>query len=156
MARGSEVRLRPLWLGVRLTVGAVVLLGIVLGTVVGTDRWWPFAPMNQYAFSVPNDGDINSRYLEARTTEGTVVRVPLGRRLGLERAEIEGQLGRFVSDPALLQAVAVLHHRRFPDQPAYVELFLRNQLTRLPSRTVSVTTLSTWAVIDPHDPGELP
>ena len=36
----------------RLAVTAAVVATVCLGTWVGNDDWWPFAPMSQYAFSV--------------------------------------------------------------------------------------------------------
>ncbi len=143
-------------LALRLVAGALVLGGVTAGTFVGTDRWWPFAPMNQYAFTVPTHGRIESRYLMAQTVDGQVVRVPLGRPLGLERAELEGQLGRFVGEPSMLQAIAVLYHRRHPDAPPYTRIWLRDDVTRLPARTMTTTTLATWTVVDPEHPKDPP
>ena len=40
----------------RLTLLLVGTVALLLGTVVGSDREWPFGSMGQYAFSVPDDG----------------------------------------------------------------------------------------------------
>ena len=60
---------------------AAVTLGVVglavNGSVRGNDVQWPFAPMSQFAFGVNLDGQIRSTYVEADTTAGTTVRVPL-------------------------------------------------------------------------------
>jgi hypothetical protein len=136
-----------------LAFSAFVVAGAALGTLVGQDPWWPFAPMSQYAFSVDLDGEIRSTFVEADTVAGTTVRVPFGvDGIGLGRAEIEEQLDRVVADPSLLQAVAVAHARRVPDQPRYVELRLVQRVSQLEggvevSRRDEV--LATWRVPDP-------
>lgn len=140
----------------RAVVGLVVVALVAAGTFVGDDQWWPFAPMSQYAFSVkPQGGVINSPYMEAVTVDGDRVRVDLSREaLGLERSEIEGQLGSIVADPSKLQAVAVLHARRQPDEARWRTVMVMNSRTVLGeggSRTEE--TLATWQVRHPDDPG---
>lgn len=139
----------------RAVAGAVIVAGVVAGTLVGDDRWWPFAPMAQYAFTVkPDGGVVNSPYMEAVTVDGERVRVDLSREaLGLERSEIEGQLGSIVADPSKLQAVAVLHARRRPDDPRWRTVMVMNTrivLGENGSRTEE--TLATWQVRHPEDP----
>ncbi|MFC8503251.1 hypothetical protein ACFUC1_12890 [Pedococcus sp. NPDC057267] len=146
-------RLGPVALGWRLVVTAAVVVTAALGTLVGNDNWWPFAPMSQYAFSVRNDGVINSLGMDALTVDGTVVRVPLSKeQIGIERAEIEGQAPRIIRDPELLQDIAVLHSRRLPHEPAYRTIWLRNTQTRIRTGEAVVTTLATWQVRDPLHP----
>lgn len=152
---GEGVRLLPgparAW---RAALTIVVMGAVTLGTARGKDEWWPWAPMSQYAFLVKNDGVINSPFMEARTVDGRLERValsPLG--LGLERAEVEGQLPRFVKHPQLMQAIAVLRARRQPDEPRYAEIFLRNRQTVIDAgRTERIIDLAHWRVVDPHDP----
>lgn len=147
-------RLGRIALGWRLLVTAGVVVTAALGTLVGNDDWWPFAPMSQYAFSVRNDGVINSLGMDALTVDGEVVRVPLSKEMiGIERAEIEGQAPRIIRDPEILQDIAVLHSRRLPDEPAYRTIWLRNTQTRIRTGEVVVRTLATWDVRDPLHPG---
>lgn len=138
----------------RATASIVVGLAVVAGTLVGSDSWWPLAPMSQYAFGVAQDGEIASTYVEADTTDGSTVRVMFGAEgIGLGRAEVEGQLDRIVADPSLLQAVAVTHARRRPAEPAYTELRLKQRVSQLADgREVSRehVLLATWAVQDPE------
>ncbi|MCA0179250.1 MAG: hypothetical protein LCH77_06575 [Actinobacteria bacterium] len=138
----------------RLVVGLAATTMVVLGTAVGNDRWWPFAPMSQYAFLVHNDGVINSPFMQARTTDGDIVGVALsGTGVGLERSEMEGQLPAFVRDPSLMQALAILHARRAPDQPRYTAIFLRNRQTSLDGqRTQKIIDIATWIVENPQNP----
>ncbi|MEI2775532.1 MAG: hypothetical protein V9G19_06070 [Tetrasphaera sp.] len=152
--RGVVPRLSGASLSWRAALTIALLIAVTLGTARGNDEWWPFAPMSQYAFLVKNDGVINSIYMEALTVDGDLVRVPLSPTgLGLERAEVEGQLPRFIKTPRLLQAIAVLRVRVQPDQPRYAEIFLRNRQTVLDAdRTEKIIDLAHWRVVDPDDP----
>jgi hypothetical protein len=137
----------------RLLVSAVVVAAVALGTLVGDDEWWPFAPMSQYAFSVRNDGVVNSLTMDALTVDGDLVRVPLSKeQIGIERAEIEGQAPRIIRRPALLQDIAVLHARRLPREPRYAVIWLRNTSTQIGTGNATVHTLATWHVVDPAHP----
>jgi hypothetical protein len=146
-------RLRPYAVVWRLAVTVAVVVTAALGTLVGNDDWWPFAPMSQYAFAVKNDGVINSLTMDARTVDGDVVRVPLSKeQIGIERAEIEGQAPRIIRNPEILQDVAVLHARRLPDEPRYATIWLRNTQRRIPTGATTVFTLATWDVREPANP----
>ena len=137
----------------RFATTAAVVTTVALGTLVGNDDWWPFAPMSQYAFAVRNDGVINSLTMDALTVDGDVVRVPLSKeRIGIERAEVEGQAPRIIAHPALLQDIAVLHARRLPDEPAYTTIWLRNTSTQIGTGAATVRTLATWDVREPTHP----
>jgi hypothetical protein len=132
---------------------AALVLGLGLavhGTALGEDDQWPFAPMLQFAFRANPDGDIRSTFVEARTTDGTIVQVPLNANgTGIARAEIEGQLPRIVADPALLQDVAVAWHRLHPDRPQYTHLWLKQTVYPLHGgapQPSHVDTLAEWAV----------
>ncbi|RJK92945.1 hypothetical protein [Vallicoccus soli] len=148
---GGVVRLSRAGLAWR---GAVLLAGTLLvtyGTARGTDDLWPFAPMSQFAFGVDLDGEIRSTYVDALTTEGDVVRVPLSPRgVGVGRAEVEGQLPSIVADPSKLGALAVAQRRLHPDEPQYVRLWLRQEVTRLRGGRDagrSDELLATWDVV---------
>jgi hypothetical protein len=137
----------------RLAVTAAVVTTVCLGTWVGNDDWWPFAPMSQYAFSVQNNGVINSLTMDALTVDGEVVRVPLSKeKIGIERAEIEGQAPRIIEHPELLQDIAVLHSRLLPREPAYRVIYLRNTSTQIGTGASTIYTLATWEVRAPLRP----
>lgn len=138
----------------RMVAGGLATVMVILGTAVGNDTWWPFAPMSQYAFLVHNDGVINSPFMQARTTDGEIVGVALsGTGVGLERSEMEGQLPAFVREPRLMQAIAILHARRAPDEPRYTEIMLRNRQTTLDAhRTQRIIDIASWVVENPQDP----
>lgn len=145
---------------VRAALLLVVAGGIVMGTWQRNDQGWPFAPMSQFAFAISSsDGEIHSRYLEATTVDGDRVRVDLSRgALGLQRAEIEGQLWSFMQRPSLLQAIAVLHARRAPDQPRLTTVDVMDDVRQVRGGVAgeaSTVTVVSWQVIDPANPAEL-
>jgi hypothetical protein len=115
---------------------AATLTGLVLlslyGSLRGTDDLWPFGPMTQFAFYVGPDSEIRSLRVDALTTDGEVVPVPLhANGVGVARAEIEGQLTQIIKDPSLLQSIAVAQRRLHPDEPQYRRLWVREEVTTL-------------------------
>jgi len=130
-------------------LGSAVGLALY-GSLAGTDDLWPFSPMTQFAFYVSPDGQIRAAYVNAVTTDGRQVRVPLtARGIGVGRAEIEAQLSRIVRDPSLLQSLADAQRRLHPDQPQYRRLVLGERVTVLRGgRAVEVRdeTKATWDV----------
>jgi hypothetical protein len=135
------------WRAAALLGGAALALA---GTVAGNDDRWPFAPMSQFAFRTDPDGVVESTWIEALTTDGRRVRVPLGSGgVGIGRAEIEGQLPRIVADPSLLQGVADAWARLHPDRPGYVRLWLHQTVYPLSGGAAGaphLDTLATWEV----------
>ena len=143
----------------RLTLLLVGSVALVLGTVFGSDKEWPFGSMGQYAFSVPDDGDVHSPGIEAVTVDGATVRVPLSSDgVGIRRAEIEAQLAGFRAQPARLQDIAVQAYRRHPEWPRYAQLRLVDDVTHLRDGRVTGTShdlLATWTVVEPSEPQPL-
>lgn len=130
-----------------------LLAGVALalwGTVAANDDKWPFAPMSQFAFRTDPDGVVESTWIEAQTTEGRRVEVPLhSRGVGIGRAEIEGQLPQLIQDPSRLQAVADAWRRLHPDAPQYTRLWLHQTIYPLrggAAQDPHVVTLAEWAV----------
>lgn len=159
---GDQVGVRglgPLGRAVRAVLLVAVAAGIVVGTWQRNDQGWPFAPMSQFAFAISaSDGEVHSRYLEATTVGGERVRLDLSRgALGLQRAEIEGQLWSFTQQPSLLQAIAVLHARRSPDAPRLATVDVMDDVRQVrggvagAARTVTIVS---WRVVDPASPVE--
>jgi hypothetical protein len=125
---------------------------VVHGTVLGNDRDWPFGPMSQYAFRTNPDDAVHATFLQARNATGAVIPVSLSsKNLGIARAEIEGQLPKFIQDPSLLRSLADSYHRIHPGEPPLEQLWLRDRVTKLHrGRVISehVTTLVGWPVND--------
>lgn len=116
----------------RAGAAGAVILTLLLCSAWGTDDDFPVGPMVQFAFSVPPAGEIRSHWLEADTTAGTRIKVSMSAAGGgLKRAEVEGQMGRFIRDPSLLQGIADAQRRRHPDQPGYRRLYVVMEVTKL-------------------------
>lgn len=134
----------------RVTVATVACAVLLVSALVGSDDWFPFGPMAQFAFRARPDGVISSVHVEADTTAGTHIRVPLSTNgVGIQRAEIEGQLAAFKKHPAKLQAIADAQHVRHPRQPQYTKIYLIQQGIRLHDRQPAGTyadTLAVWTV----------
>ncbi len=142
-------RLTRAQLSWRVGLAAVVVVLVAHGSLRGDDQQWPFAPMSQFAFAVSQQGTIASNYVEADTDRGTTVRVPLNAQgVGLGRAEVEGQLGRFIKDPALLGAIAQAATNLHPHWPHYVRMRLQQQVTVLKDGEPASTYVKTLAAYD--------
>jgi hypothetical protein len=104
------------------TAATVALVGLLLwGTVLGQDDAFPFGPFRMYATRDAPEGWVLSTRVEAVDSTGRVLVVP-ETATGLRRAEIEGQVGRFRSDPSLLAAISRAHDRLHPGEPSYDEV----------------------------------
>ena len=135
---------------VRAVVSAGLLVALVHGSIGGSDDWWPFGPMSQYAMTVTDNDRIVSTYMLADTTSGRRVRVPLSSTgCGIGRVEIEGEAGSIVADPSRMQTVAQSCERLNPNAPRYVRVYLVQDTTVLdhgrPGRPTT-DTLATWTV----------
>ena len=135
----------------RLAATAAVLLTLGWTTVYGTDDDFPLGPMVQYAFRTDPDSFIDSHYVEADTTDGRRITVPLSNRgVGMKRAQIEGQLLKFIADPSMLQQLAEAQERLHPDEPHYTRVYLmRDRLTLRDGRGAghTIEVLAQWAVV---------
>jgi hypothetical protein len=117
---------------IRLALTAAVLAALGYGTVAGHDGLFPVGPMVQYAFYVSPEGEIVSTIVEADTTAGTHVVVPLSPGgVGIKRASIEGQLTAILTNPALLRPIAVGQRRLHPHLPQYTRLYVVQNVTLL-------------------------
>jgi len=102
-------------------VSLVVAALVLAGTLVGHDDDFPFGPFRMYATRDDPDGQVVATRVEAVDTGGTL-RVVDERSTGLKRAEVEGQVGRFVAEPALLGALSLAHDRLRPQERSYAEV----------------------------------
>lgn len=135
----------------RVTATAGALAALLYGTIWGRDDHFPFGPLVQYAFYTDPNGAIDSVYLEADTTAGTRIHVRLtSEGVGIPRGEIEGQLGRIIADPSILQSIAVAQRNNHPEEPQFTKLYLmrdRIKLTdRVPADTPVTETIAEWVV----------
>jgi hypothetical protein len=125
---GPEVqRLSRRGRAVLAAVTAVCGALVVAGTLVGQDDAFPFGPFRMYSTTDDVSAPVASTRLEATDTTGARFRVSDG-MTGMRRAEIEGQLGRFRAEPALLGALAEAYDDRNPSRPplARIEVVVRH------------------------------
>lgn len=127
---------------------AVSLVLLLLGSWRGSDDHFPFGPFLMFAGGGPTDGVVESTTLQAKTATGDLVQVPEDVS-GLRRAELEGQLGRFVEQPALLSQFAVSHALLRRGEPRYTDVLVVQRRHEVRQRRVVGHTdvvLVTWRV----------
>lgn len=117
----------------RLGVAAVGLVALLHGTLRDSDDYFPFGSMAQYATAHDLDGQTRSTYILADTESGrTGVRVPLNATgTGIGRAEVEGQLPRFIDDPSLMQVIADAYRAIHPGRDQYTHMYLMRDTYQL-------------------------
>lgn len=94
----------------------IAALLLLAGTLTGTDDDFPFGPFRMFATTDRLDAPVADTRVEAVDTAGRPV-IVTERNTGIRRAEIEGQLDRLRTDPALLAVVAHAYARHNPQQP---------------------------------------
>jgi hypothetical protein len=99
-------------------VGAALLL---TGTLVGTDDDFPFGPFRMFSTTDRLDSPVADTRVEGVDASGAPVTLTV-HNTGIRRAEIEGQLDRFVATPDLLRTVASAYAARNPTAPPIVEI----------------------------------
>ncbi|GMA30352.1 hypothetical protein [Litorihabitans aurantiacus] len=148
----AVVRLRRRSIAWRLTATALALGVLVAGQVNDTDDYFPLGSLSQYGAPKDLNGSVRSVYLEGLLPGETE---PVGIGLshastGVARGEIEGQLGRFVDDPSLLQSLADAYAQLRPERAQPEVLYLRRSVTQLEDgRAVGepeILTLAEWEV----------
>lgn len=75
----------------RSTTACAVAAAIVLGTLVGSDDWFPFAPMRQYAYAVDPNGGVSTHFVEGIEADGDPVPITYA-AIDMRPAELEGLL----------------------------------------------------------------
>lgn len=111
----------------RLGAATLTLTLLVAGSAWGHDDAFPFGPFRMYATKQRLDGATSWYAMEGVTADGTVVDIPT-QRLGLRRAELEGQMDRFRADPALVELLVETYERRQPDAEPLVEVRILKHL----------------------------
>jgi hypothetical protein len=111
MTRADSLTLRGRLarVAVTLTCGALLLAG----TVAGDDDDFPFGPFRMYASTEKLDTTVADTRLEAVDTAGRRWTLT-DADTGIRRAEIEGQLNRFATEPTRLSVVARAYERHNP------------------------------------------
>lgn len=132
---------------VRLGVTGLVLGLLIAGTVAGSDDHFPFGPFSMYSSAHDPNAGVVSNTVEAVLDDGRVVAVSDG-DTGMRRAEVEGQLPRFIEDPKILEQLAVAHERRRPDAPRYAAVRVVRRSYQLrdgrPAGAVTEEVVAEW------------
>jgi hypothetical protein len=132
----------------RVAATAVVVALLVLGTLVGQDDAFPFGPFRMYSTRDDPNGLVISTRVEAVDSTGRVLVVP-DTATGMRRAEIEGQVGRFRDDPALLAALSRAHDRLHPGEPSYEQVRVVEKRYQLhdsrPSGIATERVVASWS-----------
>ena len=107
----------------RLALVVVVLAVLTSSQLLKSNDFFPFGSLSQYARGTDPNGEVRATKITAVTADGSVRRVPLGARgVGIERAEIEGQLDRIIADPSLLEGIARAYSGLHPERDPLVHV----------------------------------
>lgn len=147
----EPVRLSARSVAWRLVAVVACLVVLTVAQLTDTDDFFPLSRLSQYAMAPGPDGIVKSTYILADNTDGEQVRVPLNATgVGIGRAEVEGQLGRIIDDPSLLQAIANAWAQLHPDEPQYQRLYLKRDVYQLvdgkPAGDRETIELAVWEV----------
>ena len=104
---------------IRLAITFVVAAAILYGTALGQDDLFPSGPFRMYATADDLNTPVADTRFELVDTTGAVVELTQY-NTGIRRAEVEGQIGRFRSDPALLSVIDDAYASLNPRAPATV------------------------------------
>lgn len=131
---------------VRLGATAAAAVLLLLGSLVGSDDWFPFGPFRMYATSGRPTGAVRTATLVGVTAEGEEIELRAG-EVGLRRAELEGQFPRFRRDPGLLGAIAERFDERWGTDLVAVRLEeeVRRVVDRVPTGEVDREVVASWA-----------
>lgn len=88
-----------------------------------------------FSTSTSPNGAVRSTFIQVRTAEApqTWAQAPINPdNVGLNRAEVEGNLDRIARDPAMLGTLAASHATLRPDAPAWIgiRVVIRNYLLK--------------------------
>lgn len=131
-----------------LLVAMVAMFGV--GSVVGDDHWWPVGPWRMFSTATPPSGAVVWNSIEIREAGLPGFRpAPLTPwTVGLNRAEVEGQIPEILADPDRLGTLARSHARLRPGEPEWVAVRLvRNEaviVDRDPTGEIRTRVLATW------------
>lgn len=133
--------------GWRVTATVAVVALTMAGTVWGLDDDFPFGPFRMYTTARGVDEAVNDTWPWAIDAEGREIRLTQG-RIGMRRAEIEGQLGRFQDEPGRMEILATAYEERHPGDPPVVRVEVRTRKLEMeagsPTGEEWVLVRATW------------
>ncbi|GGL18398.1 hypothetical protein [Mangrovihabitans endophyticus] len=133
---------------VRLAVAAAGLGLLLAGTLWGQDDDFPFGPFRMYATAPDPDADAGDTRVEATDATGRTV-VLNEANSGIRRAEIEGQMGAYLTAPSRLRQVAMAYASRNPSAAPLTEVRIVTRWVEIedsrPTGASHDETIVTWA-----------
>lgn len=135
------------WRALLLVLVSVLFM---LGSLIGNDHWWPFSPWRMYSTATNPTGAVSVMAIEVRTAESSEWRgVPINPWImGVNRAEVEGQVPQIKENPERLGTLAKTHSRLQPDEPAWtaVRMVRRSSVIEngKPTGELRTTVEATW------------
>ena len=125
---------------------------LVAGEIGDAGDYFALDALSQNGAPKDLNGTVRSVYLEgsfAGEAEPAVIGLSHA-STGVARGEIEGQLGRFIDDPSLLQSIADAYAQLRPERPQPEVLYLRRSVVQLVDGHAvgepEILTLATWEV----------
>ncbi len=141
--------LRPFSKAWRITATLAALAVLTAGQVVDTNDWFPLGSLSQYATPRDLDGTVRSVTLRGDFPDAADRHIALSEHVvGVGRAEVEGQLQRFLDDPDLLGVFARSYAELNPGSPPPEALYLMRSTQQLRDGVAdgepTVETLVEW------------
>jgi hypothetical protein len=134
---------------VRLVATGIGLVLLLLGTVIGNDDDFPFGPFRMYSTSSSTTGVITTVSIEVRMADGPwedFSATPS--TIGMNAAEVEGQLSRFEADSDRLAAIARSYNNLHPDAEPVTGVRIISHGTvvkdRIPTGETTEAVLAQW------------
>ncbi len=136
---------------VRSIAAAAVVILLVLATLVGSDDWFPFTPMRQYAYAVDPNGRTSTHQVEGIGIDGRPVEIPFD-DIDLRPSELEGLLSDLDRRTELLAGVLTTFRGNRPDAPPTVGIRYLRTVVQLDDRRVTPPRVIELGRYDERDP----
>lgn len=136
------------WRVILVGIGLIILS---IAQIISTNDWFPLGSLSQYSYARPLDSPTKAVRIRALTEAGNDRGVSLSKGgIGIERAEIEGQVQRIIDNPQMLEGIARAYSERNPENPAFVELRMERVIRYVedgkPTGEEDIEVLTTWTV----------
>lgn len=131
MKTGSP--LGPWAIGWRIAAPAAALAVLTTGQFLMTNDYFPLGSLSQYSTARDLDGQVKTAYVLARfpgSDRGVKLSLNLN-NVGIERGDVESQLGNIIDDPSMLQTIADGYARLHPGEPQPTHLTLCRSIKQL-------------------------
>lgn len=146
----DEVKLGGGSRGWRALILIVACALFIAGSLVGDDPWWPFGPWRMFSTATKPTGAVSVMSVEVQTTDSRQW-APVSLNppsIGLNRAEIEGQVPEIIDNPARLGTLAKTHAQLRPNTPRWTDVRLVRRSTVIensrPTGEMRMQVLAVW------------